>query len=38
MQAKENILQMSDKQQELKSKAVMTNIMDVASEEMTSEQ
>ena len=38
MQAKENILQMSDKQQELKSKAVMTNIMDVASEEMTPDQ
>ena len=38
MQAKENILQMSDKQQELKSKAVLANIMDVASEEMTPEQ
>ena len=38
MQAKENILQMSDKQQELKSKAILTNIMDVASEEMTPEQ
>ena len=38
MQAKENILPMSDKQQELKSKAVLTNIMDVASEEMTPEQ
>lgn len=38
MEEKVNIPQMSDEQRELASKAIMTNIMDVASEEMTPEQ
>ena len=38
MEEKVNIPQMSDEQRELMSNAVMTNIMDVASEEMTAEQ
>ena len=38
MEEKVNIPQMSDEQRELMSKSVMTNIMDVASEEMTPEQ
>ena len=38
MEEKLNISQMSDEQRELMSKDAMTNIMDVASEEMTSEQ
>ena len=38
MEEKVNIPQMSDEQRELMSNNVMTNIMDVASEEMTAEQ
>ena len=38
MEEKVNIPQMSNKQDELMSNSVMTNIMDVASEEMTVEQ
>lgn len=38
MEEKVNIPQMSDEQRELMSNTVMTNIMDVASEEMTAEQ
>ena len=38
MEEKVNIPQMSDEQRELMSNSVMTNIMDVASEEMTAEQ
>ena len=38
MEEKVNIPQMSDEQRELMSKSIMTNIMDVASEEMTVEQ
>lgn len=38
MEEKVNIPQMSDEQRELMSNSAMTNIMDVASEEMTAEQ
>ena len=38
MEEKVNIPQMSDEQRELMSNDVMTNIMDIASEEMTAEQ